>query len=411
MIIRGNMEKNMSDYKLDFEALEDGIKNVQKIVDQAISSQNYQEMSNSITDMVNVTIKQYQKTNLKSQNSSRSVTITSNTGKKTPVVDMPEKKSKTQVNSGLYSSLGGERIKNVFLLVSGGIISLTTGCSLLIWELLHSLAGYGGSAFGNMAGLLLGVVLLGSGVKGFGMLRRFKKYVRVLGDKTYCDLETLGKAVGRSTGFVRKDLKSMIRKGWFLEGNIDKQETCLITSRETWQQYENTQKALEEKKNLEAKAEASKKALTPEVQKILAQGDEYLAQIRKCNDDIPGEEISAKIYQMEQIVDQIFDRVEKQPDSVSELNRLMNYYLPTTIKLLRAYAEMDRQAIQGETIQNSKKEIENSIDTLNNAFEKLLDSAFRDTAMDVSSDISVLHTMLAQEGLAGSDFDQKNKGE
>ena len=69
---------------------------------------------------------------------------------------------------------------------------------------------------------------------------------------------------------------------------------------------------------------------------------------------------------------------------------------------------MDRQPIQGETIQASKKEIDATLDTLNLAFEKLLDSVFQDTAMDVSSDISVLQTLLAQEGLTGDDF-SKNK--
>ena len=77
----------------------------------------------------------------------------------------------------------------------------------------------------------------------------------------------------------------------------------------------------------------------------------------------------------------------------------MDYYLPTTMKLLEAYEELDAQPVQGENIISSKKEIEDTIDTLNLAFEKLLDSLFQDTAWDVSSDISVLHTMLAQKGL------------
>ena len=82
-----------------------------------------------------------------------------------------------------------------------------------------------------------------------------------------------------------------------------------------------------------------------------------------------------------------------------DLQKLMDYYLPMTVKLLNAYADMDAQSIQGENIQNAKREIEQSLDTLNQAYEKLFDSVFMETALDVSSDISVLHTMLAQEGL------------
>ena len=89
---------------------------------------------------------------------------------------------------------------------------------------------------------------------------------------------------------------------------------------------------------------------------------------------------------------------------VPERKKDVDYYLPMTVKLLKAYADMDAQPVQGENIQNSKREIEATLDTLNTAFEKLLDSVFQDTAMDVSSDISVLHTLLAQEGLTGDDF-------
>ena len=88
----------------------------------------------------------------------------------------------------------------------------------------------------------------------------------------------------------------------------------------------------------------------------------------------------------------------------------MDYYLPMTIKLLDAYEEMDKQPVQGENIQASKKEIEDTLDTLNQAFEKLLDSVFRDVTWDVSSDISVLNTLLAQEGLTNDEFAKmKNK--
>ena len=94
---------------------------------------------------------------------------------------------------------------------------------------------------------------------------------------------------------------------------------------------------------------------------------------------------------------------------VPELKKLMDYYLPMTVKLLNAYADMDAQPVQGETIQASKREIEATLDTLNLAFEKLLDSVFQDTAMDVSSDISVLQTLLAQEGLVEDELTKLRK--
>ena len=83
----------------------------------------------------------------------------------------------------------------------------------------------------------------------------------------------------------------------------------------------------------------------------------------------------------------------------------MKYYLPMTIKLLTAYAEMDEQQVKVENIDKSKHEIENVLDSLNDAFSKLLDDLYKDTAWDISSDVSVLNAMLKREGLKGNDFD------
>lgn len=143
---------------------------------------------------------------------------------------------------------------------------------------------------------------------------------------------------------------------------------------------------------------------SPQVQAILDCGNAYIAQIRKYNDDIPGKEVSAKIDQLENNVRRIFQRVEKDPKIIPDVKRMMDYYLPMAVKFLKAYADMDAQMIRGKQIQSSKKEIEKALDTLNRAFEKLLDSLFADTAMDISSDISVLNVLLAQEGLAEDDF-------
>lgn len=119
--------------------------------------------------------------------------------------------------------------------------------------------------------------------------------------------------------------------------------------------------------------------------------------------------MSRKISRMELIIHKIFQRVEQQPDLVSDLRKFMDYYLPTTVKLLDAYEELDAQPIQGANIASSKKEIEDTLDTINQAFENLLDSFFQDTAWDISSDISVLQTMLAQEGLTNRDFTKSNR--
>ena len=320
-----------------------------------------------------------------------------------------EEKAKERMLT-LYDRNTGGRMKGMMLAISGGILASGMGLGTLVLSIFGTVGHMSSLVLGGTcflaAGALAGVGLLTGGIKKLGKLERFQKYIGTLGTHTYCNFEQLSAAVGKPVKFVKKDVKKMISDGWFRQGHIDAQETCLITSNETYQQYTQTAKALEEKKQEEERRQAD---LSPEVQEVLDKGNEFLDKIHKSNDAIPGVEISAKISRMELIVEKIFERAQKHPEIIPDLTKMMNYYLPMTVKLLDAYEEMDRMPVQGENIKSSKKEIEDTLDTLNQAFEKLLDSVFQDTAWDVSSDISVLHTLLAQEGLTDDDFAKMNK--
>lgn len=263
-----------------------------------------------------------------------------------------------------------------------------------------------------------GMAAAGSSIRG--RVKRFRGYISSLGSREYCNIKELAEHLGKSRRYVVKDLEKMIQKGWFRQGHLDRQKTCLMVSDDAYKQYTDLQQQREQintetreqqeaaarkrAKEVQKEAEAPDSKLSPEVRRIIKTGENYIQKIHACNDAIPGAEISAKISRMEILVDRIFDRVEQNPDSVSDIHRMMEYYLPTTVKLLEAYQDLDAQPVQGENIISSKREIEKTLDTLNAAFEKLLDSLFQDTAWDVSSDISVLHTMLAQEGLTEGDF-------
>ena len=299
------------------------------------------------------------------------------------------------------------KIGGTFLAATGAVFGLTSVIFLII-TLIGSLI----TAFDVVSGLIIGIfavafisfaVMTYVGVDMVRTVGRFRQYVSVLRDREFCDIKEIAYATGRDVRKVLKDVKKMITKGWFCQGHLDEKESCLMVSEHAWNQYTALMEDMKQRKAEEQAAQKKMQEeydrLSPEVQKIVQAGDEYVRKIKAANDAIPGEVISAKISRMELLVDRIFDRVEQNPDSVNDMRRMMDYYLPTTMKLLEAYEELDAQPVQGENIISSKKEIEDTIDTLNIAFEKLLDSLFQDTAWDVSSDISVLHTMLAQEGL------------
>ena len=137
-----------------------------------------------------------------------------------------------------------------------------------------------------------------------------------------------------------------------------------------------------------------------DVGRILDEGQRYLRNLKDLNNRIPDEDpFSDKLYRQEHIVSKIFAQLEKQPEKAPALRKFMDYYLPTTEKLLHAYVELDQQPDVGDNITNTKKEISEAIDAINDAFENLLDKMFEDIAWDISSDISVMKTMLAQDGL------------
>ena len=271
---------------------------------------------------------------------------------------------------------------------------------------------------GSLAGsIVLGLITATCGLAFFKGLQKYKlakkyyQYGNVLKDAEYFSIKDLAKATLSSDKQVLKDIKAMIKAGFLPRARLDNAEsTCMITDR-AYDQYLGAEKdrqarearEAEDKKRAveEAKARNEEYAGLPaKAVEILEEGREYIVFVRQINDVIPDtEELSNKLYRLEEIMNKIFAQVKKDPSSADELHKLMNYYLPTTKKLLNAYVELDKVPEVGYNITRTKNEIDEAIDTINTAFESLLDSMFQDMAWDISSDISVMKTMMAQDGL------------
>ena len=401
----------MANSNQDWEALG---RNIQDIIDQAVNSQDYRKLNQTITRTVNCAIDLGGEAVRRAVDSaSRAVDNASRTAQARQKPTVIEQREALPV---LYGSTDGKTAVGIVKIVGGSLLSCSGFLGFLSTIILAAVTGAPGfPAIFGLVGLGGGVGLIVNGVQGLERVGRFKKYCKTLGTNTHCALEKLARSVGKNVKFVRKELVKMIDDGLFLEGHLDREGTCLITSHDTYRHYERSRLALEQRQREEL--EAAKKqqetaaAADPRVQEVLQRGNAFIAEIRRCNDAIPGEEISGKISRMELIVRRIFERAQAHPEIVPDLKKLMDYYLPMTVKLLNAYAEMDAQPAQGDNIRAAKKEIEDTLDTLNLAFEKLLDSVFQDTAMDVSSDISVLNTLLAQEGLTDDELSKLKKRE
>jgi len=139
----------------------------------------------------------------------------------------------------------------------------------------------------------------------------------------------------------------------------------------------------------------------PQLDKMKKDGAMAISEMRRLNDAIEDETISAQIDRLEEISGKIFAEVEKDPKKLPQIRKFMDYYLPTTLKILNAYDRMDSLGVQGENIDTTKQKVETMLSTIVAAFEKQLDALFGADALDISTDITVLETMLAREGLAG----------
>lgn len=317
------------------------------------------------------------------------------------IVHLVDNKPAGRISSVLYTLFG-----SIFSFSFGVAIFvlLIVGFSLWIPPCLWTALGLSPLLIGSAA-------MLGTGISQSKRLQRFRQYVRILNGRTYAMLDEFAASLGKSCAYVRRDVQKMISLRMFPHGRLDNEGTCLILNNETWQQYValKNQARQQELDVQEQKRIEQEDPFRHEVNQMLKAGEDYLAQIKAANDAIPGEEISRKLDELELIIRKIFEQLENHPEKIPEMNKFMDYYLPTTIKLVKAYQEFDGQAVAGDNINNGKKEIEKTIDTINKAFLNLFDSLFADTAMDISTDISVLQTMLAQEGLTDSDFNMNRE--
>ena len=231
-------------------------------------------------------------------------------------------------------------------------------------------------------------------------VRRFLRYRTFLKGSSFASIEHLAAFSGRQKDFVVKDLKKMIQNGMFEQAFLDEEETCIMLDRDTYQQYLNLQKRMDQKQENSSNdgGDQSEQAA------MIAVGREYISQIRAANDAIPGQEISEKLDKLESVTAKVFWYVEQHPEKLSDIQNFMSYYLPTTLKLVNAYREFGEKTEQSQEIQYAQSEILHILDTINLAFANLLNSLYEEDILDITTDISTLEKVLAQDGLTGTEF-------
>lgn len=410
----------------DFREFRDIGEQIRNAVSDAVESMDFGQLSKKISDSVNDALDEVRMQAANCRNKIENAEFG-------PLIKKEENPVTVRVNwVGRISGI----LLTVFGGIGSGIFGFFTMTSLVIL-LLSARDAAGWWSFGIFAVILAGFLLmLAEGIRRNGRVGRLKKYVKEIrrGKKSYCELEQLNKSVAKSLTFVRKDIRKMLRLGMLPDVRMDDEGTCLMLDDETYRQYRLAQESLKERQQEERRQKESRqkesrqkeplagnkdeggkpdipeKSSGPEdvndlqdskIREAVQRGEQYMEELDRLQAAMPKLPIAPKLKRLDKVLERLFAVLKKHPDQLDELERFMEYYLPTTVKLVTTYREFSEVEYPGENIRSAKTEIEAALDTINGAFEKLLDDLYQDTAFDVMTDASVLKSLLARDGLAG----------
>lgn len=270
---------------------------------------------------------------------------------------------------------------------------------------------------GWIIGLIGGIffILFAGAKKRRNLFERFLQYGAVVGNRERVPMEELAQARRGNVNGTREEISRIISKGYFGEGAyIDLKEDCLVVplpeqnANAGWmasikealhkmqgsQTFDAPDEQLYKDAGIEEAAEEQgAKSYVEELDRILGELEAINAQIRD-----PG--VKCRINRIGQLTADIFHAVIDKPEREADVRKFMNYYLPTTLKLLKSYELLEDQSFQGENIAASRAKIENVLNMLIGAYEKQLDRLFSDAALDIATDIDVLETMMSGDGLS-----------
>ena len=392
---------------------------IRKSVLEALDSGNFENLGNAVFDTVADTMRTVSEQVGKTVSVNQTRVMSEVTKARQEARRQAEamKKKKPSVAARVlapFRSIGS--VSNVLLKVFGGIATGLTGAFALIMMLasivdatLFPLLLF---SLGLLAGSI-GMILVG--VKQKKRLDKAEYYLKLAGNNHYINVSDIAQFTNESKKKVLAELRQFIRQGFYPEGHLDSKGTCLMLDNKIYSEYLEIEKqrriqakeAREAKRSEQESIPEQSAVVKTELEQLIAEGQVYIDQLRIMNDHIQGEEISAKLFRLESLLKQIYARLEEHPEQLPQLKKFLEYYLPTTLKLVAAYEEFDAMSEQGRNIVEAKAEIEKTMDTINDAFAELLNRLYRDTAFDVTTDAQVLQTMLAQEGLTGGNDFQK----
>ena len=367
---------------MDINKYSDMAEDIKKMVSDAVSSQNYDKLGENISSMVNTAVT--------SAGAGIKQAVKNGFSRNTSTAERgyPLNPSALPAGYGMVPLILG---------IAGAAVFFTAAFAAFVIGLFKST--FIPSAFLACCAAACCIISV-RGYKSARLKKRFKRYSLLMSRGKNFLIDDIASAYPLGRKQVCADLEKLTKLGVFPQGHITKK--YFICDNETYDHYT---RSLEIEQKLMKDPETAQKL--SETKASIERGREYITGIRSANDIIIDKEMSDKLDTTEALLRNIFDRLEKRPELFSEARRLIEYYLPITQKLLNAYIDLNRHEIETENIKKSKLEIERSIDSVNTAFYNLYNDLFLDEKVDIISDISVLNSMFANEGLNNSNFNKK----
>ena len=242
-----------------------------------------------------------------------------------------------------------------------------------------------------LSGVLGGGCMLASGIMMKSALRRYASYLAIIGPNDAMEIDAVAKKVGVKRKQAERDLQKMIDKGYFGDtAYINKELGYLFRSSKADEELTKAREAAMEKTREASRKEAAK-------QNAVAY-DQILEQIRDVNERIPDQAMTEKINEIESITREIFRAVEQEPEKRGKIDKFMSYFLPTTLKLLESYANLEKTTnVAGKNIKQSMRSIEIAMDTVVDGFRHQLDELYKTDAVSIETEIDVLTKMINRE--------------
>lgn len=251
----------------------------------------------------------------------------------------------------------------------------------------------------SLAIIFLNIIVVIYSISKIRFYKRYDIYLNVLRFKNIEIIDDLAAYSNTASEILVKDLAFAVKMKLIPQGHFGKDNLIFIVSNEIYEKYKEKQAVYDRYYRKQVEERLRMKERSKEIETILNQGQQYVDKIHESNDIIKDKLISQKLDRMEKVVSMIFHEVDINPEQDDKLGMFMNYYLPTTEKLLEAYIEIDEKQVKGKTLERTKKDIEGALDKIIDSFEGLLDKFYQEQEMDITSDISAMEIIMKQEGL------------